>query len=92
MYRAQSDTNGQTPATLISGSSVEQRVQQIMEMGGGSWDEETVLRALRAAYYNLERAVDYLYSVCSHFSVTVFFECLLGNETSENLVLLSGNS
>ncbi|CAG7869061.1 unnamed protein product [Brassica rapa] len=59
---AQSDTNGQTPATLISGSSVEQRVQQIMEMGGGSWDEETVLRALRAAYYNLERAVDYLYS------------------------------
>ncbi|CAN6879210.1 unnamed protein product [Brassica oleracea] len=59
---AQSDTDRQTPSTLVSGSSVEQRVQQIMEMGGGSWDEETVLRALRAAYYNTERAVDYLYS------------------------------
>ncbi|XP_013583780.1 PREDICTED: probable ubiquitin receptor RAD23a isoform X4 [Brassica oleracea var. oleracea] len=56
------DTDRQTPSTLVSGSSVEQRVQQIMEMGGGSWDEETVLRALRAAYYNTERAVDYLYS------------------------------
>ncbi|KAL0441784.1 UNVERIFIED_CONTAM: Ubiquitin receptor b [Sesamum radiatum] len=31
-------------------------------MGGGSWDKETVLRALRAAYNNPERAVDYLYS------------------------------
>ncbi|KAG2323872.1 hypothetical protein Bca4012_038218 [Brassica carinata] len=59
---AQSDTDGQTPSSLVSGSSVEQRVQQIMEMGGGSWDEETVIRALRAAYYNPERAVDYLYS------------------------------
>ncbi|KAJ0257133.1 ubiquitin receptor RAD23a [Hirschfeldia incana] len=59
---AQSETYGQTPSTLVSGSSVEQRVQQIMEMGGGSWDEETVIRALRAAYYNTERAVDYLYS------------------------------
>ncbi|KAF8064812.1 hypothetical protein N665_1166s0024 [Sinapis alba] len=58
----QSDTYGQTPSTVVSGSSVEQRVQQIMEMGGGSWDEETVIRALRAAYYNPERAVDYLYS------------------------------
>nr|VDD42617.1 unnamed protein product [Brassica oleracea] len=62
MCRAQSDTDRQTPSTLVSGSSVEQRVQQIMEMGGGSWDEETVLLALRAAYYNTERAVDYLYS------------------------------
>ncbi|XP_056864211.1 probable ubiquitin receptor RAD23a isoform X2 [Raphanus sativus] len=59
---AQSGTDGQTPSTLVSGTSVEQRVQQIMEMGGGSWDEETVIRALRAAYYNTERAVDYLYS------------------------------
>jgi UV excision repair protein RAD23 len=33
-----------------------------MEMGGGSWDKETVTRALRAAYNNPERAVDYLYS------------------------------
>ncbi|XP_010497716.1 PREDICTED: probable ubiquitin receptor RAD23a [Camelina sativa] len=59
---SQSDTYGQAASTLVSGSSVEQMVQQIMEMGGGSWDKETVTRALRAAYNNPERAVDYLYS------------------------------
>ncbi|KAL0799651.1 hypothetical protein Bca101_054826 [Brassica carinata] len=59
---AQSDTNAQAASTLASGSSTEQMVQQIMEMGGGSWDKETVTRALRAAYNNPERAVDYLYS------------------------------
>ncbi|KAL0653911.1 hypothetical protein Bca4012_096602 [Brassica carinata] len=58
----QSDTNAQAASTLASGSSTEQMVQQIMEMGGGSWDKETVTRALRAAYNNPERAVDYLYS------------------------------
>ncbi|GFP94753.1 ubiquitin receptor rad23b [Phtheirospermum japonicum] len=31
-------------------------------MGGGSWDKEMVTRALRAAYNNPERDVDYLYS------------------------------
>ncbi|KAL7244242.1 hypothetical protein ACSBR1_016471 [Camellia fascicularis] len=30
-------------------------------MGGGTWDRDTVVRALRAAY-NPERAVEYLYS------------------------------
>ncbi|VVA91512.1 unnamed protein product [Arabis nemorensis] len=59
---AQSDTYGQAASTLVSGSSVAQMVQEIMDMGGGSWDKETVTRALRAAYNNPERAVDYLYS------------------------------
>nr|AFK43607.1 unknown [Lotus japonicus] len=37
-------------------------IQQILDMGGGSWDRDTVVRALRAAFNNPERAVDYLYS------------------------------
>lgn len=48
-------------------------------MGGGSWDKEMVIRALRAAYNNPERAVDYLYSVWFHT-----FSCLL-------LSMLGGN-
>lgn len=49
-------------SNLVSGSSLEQTIQQLLDMGGGSWDRDTVVRALRAAYNNPERAVDYLYS------------------------------
>lgn len=57
-----SDTYEQAASSLVAGSNLEQTIQQIMDMGGGSWERETVIRALRAAYNNPERAVDYLYS------------------------------
>lgn len=60
---AQADTYGQAASNLVDGSNLEQTIQQIMDIGGGNWDKETVTRALRAAYNNPERAVDYLYSV-----------------------------
>lgn len=47
-----------------------------MDIGGGNWDKETVSRALRAAYNNPERAVDYLYSVSLNFAnvaINVYF-------------------
>ncbi|XP_057457709.1 ubiquitin receptor RAD23b-like [Lotus japonicus] len=57
------DTYGQAASNLVAGSSnIEQTIQQIMDMGGGSWDRDTVSRALQAAFNNPERAVDYLYS------------------------------
>ncbi|GAY49466.1 hypothetical protein CUMW_119310 [Citrus unshiu] len=60
---ANSDTYGQAASNLVAGNDLEQTIQQIMDMGGGTWDKETVTRALQAAYNNPERAVDYLYSV-----------------------------
>ena len=54
---------GQAASNLISGSKLESTIQQILDMGGGSWDRDTVIRALRAAFNNPERAVEYLYSV-----------------------------
>ncbi|URE17821.1 DNA repair protein [Musa troglodytarum] len=56
------DTYGQAASNLIAGSNLEQMVSQLLEMGGGNWDRDTVLLALRAAYNNPERAVEYLYS------------------------------
>ncbi|KAK9098037.1 hypothetical protein Syun_025082 [Stephania yunnanensis] len=60
--RLTADAYGQAASNLVAGNNLEQIVQEIMDMGGGSWDKETVTRALRAAYNNPERAVDYLYS------------------------------
>lgn len=42
---------------------MEETIKHILDMGGGTWDRDTVVRALRAAYNNPERAVEYLYSV-----------------------------
>ncbi|XP_039041174.1 ubiquitin receptor RAD23b-like isoform X2 [Hibiscus syriacus] len=57
-----SDTYSQAASNLVAGNNLEQTIQQLMDMGGGNWDKETVTHALRAAYNNPERAVDYLYS------------------------------
>ncbi|GAB4850459.1 UV excision repair protein RAD23 B [Ancistrocladus abbreviatus] len=59
---APSNTYDQAASTLVIGNNLEQTIQQLMDMGGGNWDRETVTRALQAAYNNPERAVDYLYS------------------------------
>ncbi|KAH8974188.1 hypothetical protein BDL97_01G088400 [Sphagnum fallax] len=58
----QGDVYGQAASNLVAGTNLEQTVQQIIDMGGGSWNRETVVRALRAAFNNPERAVEYLYS------------------------------
>ncbi|XP_051115505.1 ubiquitin receptor RAD23c-like [Andrographis paniculata] len=56
------DVYGQAASNLVAGTNLEATIQQIIDMGGGSWDRDTVVRALRAAYNNPERAIEYLYS------------------------------
>ncbi|XVE91418.1 hypothetical protein REPUB_Repub01dG0007800 [Reevesia pubescens] len=59
---SESDVYGLAASNLVAGSNLEGTIQQILDMGGGTWDRDTVVRALRAAYNNPERAVEYLYS------------------------------
>ncbi|KAL5994600.1 Ubiquitin receptor RAD23d [Asimina triloba] len=56
------DVYGQAASNLVAGNNLEDTIQHILDMGGGNWDRDTVVRALRAAYNNPERAVEYLYS------------------------------
>ncbi|PON41988.1 UV excision repair protein Rad [Parasponia andersonii] len=56
------DVYGQAASNLVAGNNLEGAIQQILDMGGGTWDRDTVVRALRAAFNNPERAVEYLYS------------------------------
>ncbi|KAL5222707.1 hypothetical protein ABZP36_027420 [Zizania latifolia] len=58
----EADTYGQAASNLVAGSNLEGTVQSILEMGGGAWDRDTIMHALRAAYNNPERAVEYLYN------------------------------
>ncbi|KAM0839226.1 hypothetical protein ACQ4PT_060450 [Festuca glaucescens] len=58
----EAETYGQAASNLVAGSNLEATIQSILEMGGGTWDRDTVLRALRAAFNNPERAIEYLYS------------------------------
>ncbi|CAM8881422.1 unnamed protein product [Rhodiola kirilowii] len=60
--RLETGVYGQAASTLVAGNHLEEAVQQILDMGGGTWDRDTVIRALRAAFNNPERAVEYLYS------------------------------
>ncbi|KAL0415501.1 UNVERIFIED_CONTAM: Ubiquitin receptor b [Sesamum latifolium] len=57
-----SEPCAQAASNVVAGDNLERTIQQLIDMGGGSWDKETVTRALRAAYNNPDRAVDYLYS------------------------------
>ncbi|KAL8099228.1 hypothetical protein AgCh_031769 [Apium graveolens] len=57
-----SDVYGHAASNLVSGGNFESTIQQILDMGGGSWERDTVMRAMHAAYNNPERAVEYLYS------------------------------
>ncbi|KAB1221048.1 Ubiquitin receptor RAD23c [Morella rubra] len=59
---SESHVYGEAASNLVAGSNLEGTIQQILDMGGGTWDRDTVVRALRAAYNNPERAVEYLYS------------------------------
>ncbi|XP_071692060.1 ubiquitin receptor RAD23d-like [Rutidosis leptorrhynchoides] len=52
----------QAASNLVAGSTLEGTIQHLLDMGGGIWDRDTVVRALRAAFNNPERAVEYLYS------------------------------
>lgn len=53
----------QAASNLVAGTNLEGAIRQILDVGGGTWDRDTVVRALRAAFNNPERAVEYLYSV-----------------------------
>ncbi|GBG61327.1 hypothetical protein CBR_g20362 [Chara braunii] len=56
------DTYLQAASNLVSGQNLEATIQNLMEMGGGAYDRDMVVRALRAAYNNPERAVEYLFT------------------------------
>ncbi|XP_039039203.1 ubiquitin receptor RAD23c-like [Hibiscus syriacus] len=49
---SETDVYGQASSDLLAGNNLEGAIQQILDMGGGTWDRDTVVRALRAAYNN----------------------------------------
>ncbi|KAK9091251.1 hypothetical protein Sjap_024428 [Stephania japonica] len=60
--RSTEDVYSRAASNLVAGNNFEDAIQMILDMGGGTWDRDTVVRALRAAYNNPERAVEYLYT------------------------------
>ncbi|XP_039808757.1 ubiquitin receptor RAD23b-like isoform X2 [Panicum virgatum] len=86
VIRAPSNTYDNAASNLLSGSNIDTMINQLMEMGGGSWDRDKVQRALRAAYNNPERAVEYLYSgIPVTAEVAVPVGALGGNTTDQPL-------
>lgn len=83
---------GQAASNLVAGNNLEVIVQQILDMGGGSWDRDTVLRALRAAFNNPERAVEYLYSVSTQTLISWFYVCYIHIMTGSSSVFCISNS
>ncbi|KAK7374926.1 hypothetical protein VNO80_08369 [Phaseolus coccineus] len=53
---------GHATSKLNTGSNLESTIQHILEIGGGNWDRDTVIRAIQAAFNNPERAIEYLYT------------------------------
>nr|KAJ0188990.1 hypothetical protein LSAT_V11C800451110 [Lactuca sativa] len=45
----------------IRSSNLEGTIQHLLDMGGGNWDRDTVVRALHVAFNNPEKVVKYLY-------------------------------
>ncbi|KAK7293978.1 hypothetical protein RJT34_16861 [Clitoria ternatea] len=85
------NTYGQAASNLVAGSNLEQTIQQIMDMGGGNWDRDTVSRALRAAYNNPERAIDYLYSgIPEAAEIAVPVSHYPGSQTTETAGIPAG--
>ncbi|KAM0835693.1 hypothetical protein ACQ4PT_062772 [Festuca glaucescens] len=62
MNRTEADPYGQGASSLVAGSTLQGTVESILEMGGGARDQDTIVRALQAAFNNPERAVEYLYT------------------------------
>ncbi|KAK1292077.1 putative DNA repair protein RAD23-1 [Acorus calamus] len=62
LLRISTNSYGQAASNLVAGGNLDPMIQQLIDMGGGNWDRNMVVRALRAAYNNPERAVEYLYS------------------------------
>ncbi|KAF2313766.1 hypothetical protein GH714_013288 [Hevea brasiliensis] len=51
---SESDIYGHAASNLVAGNNLEATIQQILDMGGGSWDRKTVVHALRAALTTLK--------------------------------------
>uniref|UniRef100_A0A7N0UE68 Ubiquitin receptor RAD23 n=1 Tax=Kalanchoe fedtschenkoi TaxID=63787 RepID=A0A7N0UE68_KALFE len=59
---SEGDGGGQVASKLAAEDNLEETIRHIIDMGGGAWNRDMVIRALRAAFNNPQRAVEYLSS------------------------------